>query len=268
MNLHIDFMPENYEAVADFKFGSVLHGQNNPLDTDIMTIYVPSILETTTPFQNHHVFQYTSGNEDRIFLTPQKFFAGIANGDSLVNYDVFMNYRRYSDNFLYYVRDVNFHTKKLYRALIGFTKKDIKKYKKEKDPHVKDRLLSYIRRQYRLLLYLTPLDRLSIESTKLMFCADDDFYQVINNMTIMRNDINNFDIPDYLSVEDQMKLGRLCADIGTVGANSFDDLSQAIYDTNVNPEIDYSGLYTMDSIDAQFNPVSQKIDIRKIKPEL
>lgn len=139
MNIYISKEEkENLEEqkLLSVKVGSQLYNLNNKSsDEDILNIYAAREEDLHSLVNMHHQFQYKGDNTDFLYCSLQLFIQNILSGDSTLNFESlyseeFKNSKELS--WLYNMRG-EFINYTMIKAYVGFARRDIKQYKKEKN---------------------------------------------------------------------------------------------------------------------------------------
>lgn len=139
MNIYINKEEkENLEKskILSIKVGSHLYNLNNSSsDTDILSIYASKEDDLHSLVNIHHQFQYKEENIDFLYCSLQLFVRNILSGDSVLNFESLYSFefeKCKELSWLYNLKD-NFISYTLIKAYLGFARRDIKQFKKDKN---------------------------------------------------------------------------------------------------------------------------------------
>lgn len=154
MNIHIedkDLVNRLMDAtLLRVTVGSHMYGTNNiNSDIDYLYIYATSENELLSVINTHHQLQYKEDDIDYLFVSLHTFIENILNGDSTINFEV-VNSNQLIDTeleWLFNIKDY-FTTYTIIRSYLGFARRDIKHFHREKNNYDKAKRLRHIIRGY------------------------------------------------------------------------------------------------------------------------
>ena len=231
MNIHINdlnlFDNLLQASVAKSNFGSILYNTNDQFsDNDIHYFYTTSDNEMNSFLKSHHHIQYKNANIDYVFVNIHTLIKNIINGDSTVLFEIIHSGNLINTplEFLYNMRNY-FNNYSIIRSYLGFAKRDVEHYVKNKTHREQIKTLGHIYRGYyfaksliendfklinldflKLFTTLKKIDE-SDYKTKKIFLSDAK-----NLITSLREELNYkydrkiLDIPKYMEIENQKKL--------------------------------------------------------------
>lgn len=226
------------KTIITAPIGSRFYGDHNKdSDYDYLNIYVPDIIELSTPFSNHHQLQYKTekgGKQiDENFTSISQFFRNLSSGDSTVNFEVL-----FTKEFKAVFPELDYKKFYLYntvKAYLGFAKRDLAKLRSGDE--TKER---HILRSLNIARFI--LDGRSIEkfvyenkwAARLMVV--EDYMRKELNEKLERKEIKRF-----LSTDMQIKISEKVSDI--IGKKYNDYILQnalkLTFETNENPYLIY-----------------------------
>lgn len=154
MNIHFTdrtlFKQLKVATLAKVKVGSHMYGTNTEKsDIDYLYIYATSENELTSAIQVHHQLQFIEDGVDHNFVSLHTFLRNCMSGDSTINFEVLQSgalkgtkldwLNKHKDSFITYT---------IIRSYLGFARRDIKHYHKQKDDYNKMKKLGHIIRGY------------------------------------------------------------------------------------------------------------------------
>lgn len=154
MNIHFkdkDLFEQLKKAtLAQVKVGSHMYGTNTEnSDTDWLYIYATSENELFSAIQSYHQLQYIEDGVDHNFISLHSFIRNCLSGDSTINFEVIQS-GALADTPLSWLDDMkeSFVTYTIIRSYLGFARRDIKHFHKQKDEYNKRKRLGHIIRGY------------------------------------------------------------------------------------------------------------------------
>lgn len=139
MNIYVtesEMLCMDEQKLVSIKVGSHLYKlNNNESDLDILNIYAAREDDLHSLVSMHHQFQFKANNTDLLYCSLQLFIRNIISGDSTLNFESL-----YSDElsqnkelaWLFNMKE-SFINYTIIKAYVGFARRDIKLYKKEKN---------------------------------------------------------------------------------------------------------------------------------------
>lgn len=137
-------------TLVQVKVGSHMYGTNTEnSDTDWLYIYATSENELLSAIQSYHQLQYIEDGVDHNFVSLHSFIRNCLSGDSTINFEVIQS-GALADTSLSWLDDMkdSFITYNIIRSYLGFARRDIKHFHKQKDDYNKRKRLGHIIRGY------------------------------------------------------------------------------------------------------------------------
>jgi len=136
-------------AIYKIVVGSQMYGLDDKY-SDIDYLYILPIAEEVQRdiFRTHHQLQFKTKGEDHVFVFLDTYLKNIFNGDSTINFEVLQELKPGTllDWLLPYKEKIYTYT--IIKAYLGFAKRDIKYFPKDKDLRSKRRKVKHIYRGY------------------------------------------------------------------------------------------------------------------------
>lgn len=203
MNIHIN--EEDYKkllktVIVKITVGSQLYGLSNETsDTDVM--YICGNFEDNhhSLVKLHHQYQYKENNIDHLFVDIQTYMNNLLKGDSTINFEaIYSDSLRNSELSFLYDNRFWFYNYQLIKSYLGFAKRDLKLYKKDRNNYKK---LFHAQRGYMTAetLYFKREYSNDLKNDKLLYnlknnleSVNDDFVNELDkNITDLRSCLNN-----------------------------------------------------------------------------
>lgn len=260
MNIHFDdkyqFDSLRANTLIQKEFGSILYGlEDSESDVDIMNVYLHDDMEL---FTNHHQFQYKNEGTDYIFTSYKQFLRNLMSGDSSINFEILMS-NAFEGNILHSFKD-EFITYQIIRGYLGFARRDLEQFNKNKlkgvkytDRSINKKIIHGIRSYMfadRLMKKVLDGEEFSMKSSHLNHFKNLETYvdriivteDMLAKVAAKREELNkNADcFKKYISIEAQVAINdwyikeKSCTEPVSIS----EQLSRAVYDSNVN-EISY-----------------------------
>jgi len=254
MNIHIKdeklFNDLWSSTIFSMKMGSVLYGLNDKdSDTDFICITAPAKNQTNSFIKSIHQIQYKDelNNVDYVFTDIYSFFWNLLNGDSTINFEVLHSEDFKSSDFgkLFSEITPELRTYSIIIAYLGFAKRDIKYFHKEKTLRDKFKKILHIERGYRFAneifrnyngfnlkneyvlaskkqySMLMDLDKIRSENKIEEFSDEELFNDFLDlysgEIEILRKNfinkaLENKELTRFLNIESQKKLDKILLD--------------------------------------------------------
>ena len=255
MNIHIDkekfdYIMNNTKIFGEFVVGSKLYGLDNEnSDTDYLIIYNPFKNELTSPFTNHHQYQYkdVENNIDYNLVNVVDFVRNLVSGDSTINYELLHSKDFQENESLGWLSKYidKFSTYNICKSYLGMAKRDITHLNKRKT--ISDKLSGFmhavrglISAQYIMggCYTLNIMRDETLESFRFyqMLTTIDPNKVILEDIKNQREKLNtaleNKEIIRFLGVDTQIKITYKLNSMCLVDNDKFLDIADQYYYNN------------------------------------